>query len=220
MKFQFPGHDSRVTITGATGSGKTRFGNWLFSYSAFHKRPYVIIDYKGDDLIEQIERARTITLNEIPKHPGLYVLRPRPDEAEKMEAWLWKVWERGNIGLFFDEGYMVPNKGALNSILTQGRSKRIPTMILTQRPTYCSRFVFSEAGYFAIFRLNDKRDYETIQGFTPRNEAFDFDIRLPAYTARWYDVGRDYSAIIDPVPGDDYILDRFDDLLRTKHKGI
>ena len=220
MSFKFPDSSSRVSICGATGSGKTRFGNWLFSYSDFSRRPYVIVDFKGDDLIARIERAREISLNEIPKAPGLYVLRPRPDQQEAVEKWLWKVWERGNIGLFFDEGYMIPNLGALNAILTQGRSLRIPTMILTQRPVYCSRFVFSEAGYFAIFRLNDERDYQTIRGFTPKNDVFDFSNRLPPFTARWYDVSRDWSAIIDPVPGDEYILDRFDNALRVKHKGI
>lgn len=220
MDFKFPDGSARVSICGATGSGKTRFGVWLQSHASFRTRPYCLVDFKGDDLIAQIDRAKEISLKEVPKEPGLYVLRPRPDQAEQVNAWLWKVWAKGNFGLFFDEGYMIPNSSALNAILTQGRSLRIPTTILTQRPVWCSRFVFSEASYYAVFRLQDVRDYQTVQGFVPNNRVFDFSERLPNYHTRWYDVGRDWSAIIDPVPGDEYILDRYDAALRVRHRGV
>jgi DNA helicase HerA-like ATPase len=220
MAFKFPGASDRVSIFGATGSGKTRFGVWLFSHSSFSKRPYIVVDFKGDDLIAGIERAREIRLGEVPKHPGLYVLRPTPAQGEEVNAYLWKIWEKGNTGLFFDEGYMVNKSPALDAILTQGRSLKIPTMILTQRPAWCSRFIFSEANFYAMFRLNDKRDMDTVRGFTPANNVFDFSNRLPEYTARWYDVGRDWSSFIEPVPGDDYILDRYDSALKVRHKGL
>jgi len=147
-------------------------------------------------------------------------LRPRPDQAEDVNKWLWKVWEKGNIGLFIDEGYMIPDAPALNAILTQGRSLRIPATILTQRPVWCSRFVISEASYIAVFYLNDERDLKTISGFTPRNAVFDWNKDLPRFTARWYDVARRYSAVIDPVPNDAEILSRYEDALRVRTKGL
>jgi DNA helicase HerA-like ATPase len=219
-EFRLPDATSRVSICGQTGSGKTRFAVWLFSFSQFHKRPYVIIDFKHDELIAQIPHIREITFATVPSQPGLYVLRPAPDQTEELSDWLWKVWRKGNIGLFFDEAYMVKNDRALNAILTQGRSRKIPCLILTQRPTYCSRFVFSEANYFAIFHLNDKRDYAIIKGFTPQNQVFDFSRPLPRYCARWYDVAQDYAAIIEPVASDAELLEIYRGKLSVKARGI
>ena len=220
-EFRFPKVGQRVSVSGKTGSGKTQFGVWLFgAMSDFRSRPHVMIDYKGDSLIANIERANEIGLNEVPKNPGLYVLRPRIDQQEAVENYLWKIWERENIGLFFDEGYMIPNQGALNAILTQGRSKRISSITLTQRPVNCSRFVFSEAEYFALFHLNEKRDHDTVRGFLPMNSVFDMTTRLPNYTARWYDVAQDYSAYIKPVPPEDNLLDLYDEKLKPRLKRL
>lgn len=220
-EFRLPKVGQRVSVSGKTGSGKTQFGVWLFGVmSDFNRRAHVMIDYKGDQLIKKIERANEIDFKTIPKYPGLYVLRPRIDQQEEVEKFLWRVWEKENIGLFFDEGYMIPNQGALNAILTQGRSKRISSITLTQRPVNCSRFVFSEAEYFALFHLNDKRDHDTIRGFLPMNEVFDMTRRLPNYTARWYDVARDYSSFIAPVPEEDGLLDIYDEKLRPRIRRI
>lgn len=188
--------------------------------SDFHSRPHVIVDYKGDKLVEKIYRARELSVGETPKHPGLYVLRPRIDQQENVEKFLWRIWEAENIGLFFDEGYMVPNTGALNAILTQGRSKRISALTLTQRPVNCSRFVFSEADYFAVFHLNDERDHQTLRGFLPRNPVFDMAVRLPNYTARWYDVAQDHAVKIAPVPSEKRLLEIYDEKLKPRLKRI
>lgn len=225
MSFRFPGVSHRVNVMGKTGSGKTRFGVWLHAKSRnFKNYPNVIVDYKRDDLIAQIDRAEEIGINEVPKHPGLYILRPDMDDPE-IETWMRKVHERGKTGLFFDEGYMVPHMApkfkALNRILTQGRSLRLPTMILTQRPAWGSRFARSEADFHAIFHMQDRDDYATVQGFVPRNDpVFDFDNRLPEYHSRWYDVAQDWSAIVEPVPLDDEILDLYDTALRRSVRDI
>lgn len=215
--FKFPDAASRVSTVGATGSGKTRFSAWLFAHSSFRSRPYTILDYKGDDLIAQIPYAHEIDLNKVPKHPGLYIARPTPHESEAVDEFLWKLWERGNSGLFVDEGYMIGKfSKPFNAILTQGRSKKIPTFINTQRPVDCSRFVFSEASYCAAFRLSDVRDEKTIEGYTP----FDFSSPLQPYHARWYDVARDWNAIIKPVPDDGEILDIYETALKPKKRSI
>lgn len=220
MAFRFPDRTTRTSVIGMTGSGKTRFGVWMFEHGVLKTNTNVIIDFKGDDLIARIDRAREISLKEIPSKPGLYILRPRPDQQAEVDAWLWKIWEKGNIGLFIDEGYMIPKSKALDAILTQGRSLRIPTTVLTQRPVFCSRFVFSQADFFAMFYMNDKRDWETVAAFTPQNDIFAADFDPPAYTCRWYDVAKRYATLVDPVPGDDYILDRYDAKLSQRMKVI
>ena len=78
--FRLPNFHQRTAIIGRTGSGKTQFGAWLLSHAPFDKQPYVMIDYKGDDLLNSIDRVREIGLKEVPKHAGLYTIRPTPSE--------------------------------------------------------------------------------------------------------------------------------------------
>lgn len=217
--FRFPSNQQRVAVIGRTGSGKTQFGAWLLSQSGFDKQPYVVIDYKGDELLGSIDRVREIGLKELPKHPGLYTIRPTPSENDAVEEWLWKAWARERIGLYVDEGYALPDKGAFQAILTQGRSKRIPVICLTQRPTWVSRFVFSEADFYAVFHLNDHRDRLTVQAFTPR-ERMDLKNRLPDFHSYWYDVGKDRVFQIKPVPDAETIVEAIDARLRPKKRTI
>jgi hypothetical protein len=61
------------------------------------------------------------------------------------------VWAQENTGIYIDEGYMLGVRNpALNACLTQGRSKRIEMMILSQRPVWMSKFVFSESNYLRL----------------------------------------------------------------------
>jgi len=219
--FIFPDATRRTTIVGATGSGKTRFAAWLWSNSPFRTRPYIAIDFKGDDLIAQIDRAQEIAIKDkIPKAPGLYVIRPMPHEQDEMDQWLYRVWQRGEIGLWLDEGFMLPQSRYLDAILTQGRSLRIPATILTQRPVRCSRHVFAQADCFALFEMYDWRDIETVTQFVPQDDVWTFDYELPRFSCRWRDNPNRISSVIDPVPDDGYILDRFDSALRPKLRGL
>lgn len=217
--FRLPNNTQRVAVIGRTGSGKTQFGTWLLSKSSFDRQPYVVIDYKGDDLLCSIDRIREIGLREVPKHPGLYTIRPTPDQENEVEEWLWRVWKQEHVGLYVDEGYVLPEKGAFQAVLTQGRSKRIPVICLTQRPSWLSRFVFSEADFYAIFHLNDRRDQLTVQAFTPR-ERMNLKNRLPDYHAYWYDVGRDNAFQMKPVPDADTIRETIQTRLRPKRRHI
>lgn len=200
---------------GRTGSGKTQFGAWLLSNVNFKKQPYVIIDYKRDDLLNEIDNVKEIDLKTIPKKNGLYKVHPRPDDEEEIEAFLWKIWERENIGVYIDEAYMIPKfSGAYSALLTQGRSKHIPMINLTQRPTYINRFVFTESDYYGVFHLNDRRDQKKVEEFLPGS----IEKRLPDYHSRWFDVSKNKIFIMKPVPDRDTILQIFDDKLRPQPK--
>src|SRR4029077_19733455 len=151
-----PGGDARTTIIGATGTGKSTCGVWLLSRQRFDKRPWIAIDFKREALFDAvgIPPIRELELNEQPpRRPGLYIVSPRPDQDEALEAWLWRVWERENIGLFVDEAALMPDRDAFRAVLQQGRSKRIPVIACTQRPVDVKRALFSEASFFAVYRL-------------------------------------------------------------------
>lgn len=199
MAFRFPGGDSRTTVIGATGTGKTTCGVWLLSYQRFDKRPWIIIDFKREAIFDAIgiPPIRQIGLGDKPpRRPGLYIVSPRPDQDELLDAWLWRVWQKENIGLFVDEASLMPDGEAFRAVLQQGRSKRIPLIACTQRPVDVKRALFSEASFFCIYRMQDKRDYKTIEGFVPAR----LEMPLPDHHWRWYDVARNELLHMAPVP--------------------
>jgi DNA helicase HerA-like ATPase len=202
--FRIPGGDSRTTIIGATGTGKTTAGVWLLSKQRFDKRPWVAIDFKREALFDAVGFPPISQIDlgaKPPKRPGLYLISPRPDQDDALEAWLWRVWERENIGLFVDEASLMPDKDAFRAVLQQGRSKRIPVIACTQRPVDVKRALFSEASFFAVYRLQDRRDARIIEGFVPA----DLSRPMPPHHWHYYDVAANRLLHMQPVPAPDRI---------------
>ena len=92
-----------------------------------------------------------------------------------------------------------PDNEAFRALLTQGRSKHIPLIVLSQRPVYMDRFVLSESNIYQVFRLNHKKDRETVQAFIPKRKI-DLEVPLPRFHSVWYDVVEDHAAKLAPVP--------------------
>lgn len=216
-QFRFPNATHRMGIIGRTGSGKTQAAFWFLSYAPFDRMPYYIVDYKGDDLLNSIDDIKEVGLHEKPTtHPGIYRVHPRAlADDEAVEKWLWKIREQENTGLFFDEGYMLPNKGAMRTLFTQGRSLHIPIIICTQRPVRVDPFLFSECDFFAVFFLNRKKDAETAQSYLSEGALA---YRLPEFHFVWHDVGKDVTLRCQPVPPADEIRERMLQRLRPGTK--
>lgn len=190
-----PRIDERTTVIGKTGSGKTQGGAFLLSQMPFDQMPFVIFDFKREKLFREIPLIREIDF-EPPQQPGLYIVRPRVDETEAVDDLLWKIWEQEYCGIFIDEGYMIGKSKAFEACLTQGRSKYIPIITLTQRPSWITRFAFSEADFFMIFRLTDRRDRMIVAEFVEQPT----EKRLQKYNSYWYDVNQEELNVLRPVP--------------------
>lgn len=207
---RIPNEKQRTVICGRTGSGKTVAGVWHLSQRNYLQMPWVIFDYKGDDLIGQLPTTE-ISIKKLapPKEPGLYIVRPMAEvDDDAIEDFLWAIKNKGNTGIYVDEGYMLPGGGrstAYRAIQTQGRSLKIPTITLSQRPVWMDRFVFSEADFYQIFHLNDKRDKQTIKSFMPENTGDN----LPEYHSYYYDVSKNDLCILRPVPTGEQIVATF-----------
>jgi hypothetical protein len=206
-EIRFPDATQRLVIIGRTGSGKTLAALWHLA-GADHSLPWFIFDYKRDPAIAQIGAAEIELTDRLPTQPGFYVLHPIPERDDAaVEAFLWKVWAAGHAGLYIDEGYMIGDTDALRAILTQGRSRFIPVIILSQRPVWQTKFVWSEADFFQVFHLNSRDDVRSVRNFVPH----DFEVRLADYHSVYYDVGRDRVTIFGPVPSAPDIIEKFRD---------
>lgn len=222
--FHLPRDDEHTAIVGRNGTGKTMMGAFLLAMQDLTKKTWIILDYKGEEIFAALERARAITFNEVPDEPGVFILKSRPDLKTQTENWLWRVWEHEKVGLMVDEGYMLPGfmtqNGAFDALLTQGRSKRIPVITLSQRPVRVTSFAFSEASHVAVFDLNAKADRKTVEDRT--GEGFmswlppEFANGLPRYHARWYGVKSNSKFIVRPVPEAKEIVKRIDAQLKPK----
>ena len=188
---RLPGPTHKTAIVGRTGSGKTVAAVWLLSQSDFDERPWIVLDYKHDELINSITRAEPVTYDELPELPGVYILTVLPGEEERVDEWFKSVWERENIGVLIDEGYMIdPRSQWFNACLTQGRSKHISMVILSQRPVWLSRFVFSEADFFVVFDLTHVDDLKTVSKFIKDDERHLLERPLAPHHSFFYDVGQ------------------------------
>lgn len=210
---RFPGNTDRLALVGTTGAGKTQAGVFHVSGRDYHIMPWIFYNWKEDQLINSIPHARHIGLDEVPDGPGIYVAHPMPHDDDAVEAQMWAIWQRGKTGVYIDEGYMVGrNNRAFRALLTQGRSKEIPMIVLSQRPVWMDKFVFTESDFYQVFRLKHSDDYRDVGKFVPA----DFSKKLPQYHSWYHDVGADTTVVLRPVPDSQSILDRFDRRLRHR----
>jgi hypothetical protein len=220
---RLPQSDDRIAILGKTGSGKTVAGLWHLSKQDIDARVWVIIDFKGDVNINNIDKAQSIDYdtNLSKLKPGLYILRVMPDEEEELDAWFVKVWETENIGVMVDEGFMVGQRSrGFNMCLIQGRSKHITMIVLSQRPVWMSRYVLSEASFIQAFSLNDRDDTRSVKRFVEDRGNLSVLNRVPRYHSYYYDVSEDDLRVLSPVPPVDDILADIDGKLPVIRKTL
>lgn len=215
--FEVPNDGHRHFITGMTGNGKTVFGLWMLSGRSFDSKPWILLDFKRDLIIEQIPHLTEIGLTDaIPKRRGLYVLRPDPADASTgaMTEWFYKLWRAEHTGLFIDECYNIKRFDVgLQAIMTQGRSKRIPVIALSQKPAWISPFIMSESEFKSIFYLFMPSDIDRIREWLPprddKGRAVD-PSALPPHHSYWYCAHTREFARLGPCPDENAVLNIFD----------
>jgi hypothetical protein len=209
---RLPTDNERVLIAGHTGSGKTHEALHHLSQRSFDAMPWIILDFKGDDLVAAMPITAPASLGDgPPDEPGLYTVKCDYTDGEpggRVQSYLESCLERGHVGVFVDEGLRLgQHNPGLRAMLTQGRSKFCPLIFLTQRPAFVDTFALSESEYLQNFMLPHPDDRERMQRYVPR---LDFDALRGhgEHFSYWYDVRADRLDILAPAPAMPEILHR------------
>jgi hypothetical protein len=218
-----PGMSHRTVVLGETGTGKSVGAIFLLSQQDFLKYPWTIIDYKGDELLDEIFAIKSPYIKTLkvgdkpPKKPGLYRLCPEVEtEDDAVIAYLWQVYKQQNHGLYLDEGYAIPNEkncAPLNAIFTQGRARKTPIICCYQRPVYMSRFAIAQASFICHFEEDDVRDLKTVSMFLPpakvNGKTISVYTQLPKYWSLWRDKGARKTEVLQPFPPPKQVVEIF-----------
>lgn len=214
---RFPNDTQRHAIVGTTGSGKTTFGLWCLSQRSYDKMPWIIIDAKRDSVIRDVPGLEEIRIDaKPPRRPGLYVARPMPGDFDDgvCTKFLYDVWENEHTGLFIDEGYAFRQfDRGLRTVLTQGRSKRIPVISLSQKPSWVSPFLFSESEFKSVFYLDQPTDIERAMAWLPARDPNTGDAVRPDlledHHSYWCHRRKEFKWLA-PCPPEADIMEAFD----------
>lgn len=221
---RLPERNQRIAIVGSTGSGKTYAALEHLSLADIEDKPWIIVDFKRDDVIQEIPYTIPMDVDaKIPTRPGIYKVQPKPWEDGVVDGLLMRVWERGDTGIYVDEGHMLDPRGdGLRAVITQGRSKNIPLIHLSQRPKWVSKYVATEPEFHRVFRLQDPDDIAFVRKFTDkwifRNRETGEDIYLPEFHSYYHDVARHQTNTMPPGPDLQELLERFDQRLAKKKR--
>jgi DNA helicase HerA-like ATPase len=195
-----------MLICGRTGSGKSTDMADHLSRRSYDVMPWVICDFKPDDVIAQLPITEQLSLDAPPPvDPGLYVVRVAHDdvaEGGRLDRYFRAVHAQGNIGIAIDEARRLGQRHyGFRLLLTEGRQRRIPMIMCTQRCFYIDTFAMSESEYIQVFQLQHPDDQARIESFVPP-DAFDF-MELAGkgmHWSYWYDTRQMSCELLPPCP--------------------
>jgi hypothetical protein len=158
---------NRIAICGMSGSGKSTLARRILAHSDYR---WIIFNPKRGRTYDRLTDLTTLTrINERALRKGLrdnrYVLLNFGNEwdyDDMDELLLWLIEEYEEFGICIDEAYTMHSGGragpGLMGLITRGRELKQSLVCCTQRPSWCTPFIFSEANYLAEFKLRRLAD--------------------------------------------------------------
>ena len=200
-------HGQRATIAGRSGAGKSTLAKWLLNRSPGN---WLIINPKWTAAYNSLESSKVIKGLDYKKiEKSLFenkftIVNPLPDELDyqSLDNFISIIQESyNNIGLCVDELYMLHRNGqagkGLLGWLTRGRELNQSFIGLTQRPSWISKFLFSEANYIGCMSLLLHNDRKTVYELTGQECVLN---KLEPKKWFWFDADADSMRLFGPVP--------------------
>ena len=171
-----PNPDEQGSVIGQTGSGKSVWTKKLI-VPYIGKRQIIILDPKHDDIWNGlgtiVSNPDKIWKLKFPK-TEVVIYRPDGDLASDYDAYddiFEQVYQEGNRLLVVDETRKVVKNAqsygkGLDDLCTRGRKRECTRIFGMQRPVEIPRICLSESTKFYVRYVVDRRDRETIAGFS------------------------------------------------------
>jgi len=177
--------NSRVFVTGKTGSGKTYWAiTQLLGYGriVFHDRKW-----ENHNLIRTLHFTPAHTPEEliwlIQHNKKRILYQPNADGEEDFNTVCEIIYKTGNIAIMVDEvgsyttGNRIPHW--FSEILRLGRNRGIGVISLSQRPKEIPNTIISESEFIIMFRLQLKDDRRKLEGVV--GEGAEYLRTIPPY---------------------------------------
>lgn len=176
----------RGLLVGQTGSGKSE--NGIFHLQHAPVFPVIMYDTKIEDnlfkaagendtleVVNSFKDFYDISVLSKREMPDYILVRPEAHElidVDLLDKYLQLGYDHFGASFhYIDETYNWHNRGqcgaGLLGLLTRGRSKGKTTLMATQRPSWISRFCFTESQKFYVHQLLDMRDRKTLDSMIP-----------------------------------------------------
>jgi hypothetical protein len=214
---RLPDPTQHVAIAGRTGSGKTVAGLNMLSQMDMDSMAWIVVDHKRDTNIKRLP-AEPFNVNAmILPSRGLHVLYADMTSTfrEDFESLLTRVFNRGKIGIYIDEGHLLGQSEMVRNILVAGRSKRVPLFWTSQRAHWIDSFIWSQASFYRCFQLQTKHDIKRF------SENFPMRWKDPGEYCSWYyDVSKGTTYRLNPSPPIDATIEALDNKVRTQYRAI
>lgn len=178
----------RLLIIGKTGSGKTVRA--IHALLDLHRENptagILVINHKDEqDICKVIKPNKRIP--KAFKSGDIVHIRPLlgdKEADEKLNKLLEDVYNVGNTIVYIDEGLMIPaSNRQMMALQTQGRSKKISIILLSQRPKFISLFAITQATEIDVFNVQGRDDIKTLENVVrPKNEKLETYVdAIPKY---------------------------------------
>lgn len=187
----FPDTTEHLAIAGRTGTGKTVAA--LDMLSRRLEIPWIVIDHKRDSSIKRLSLPDMSLTPKLLPVEGLHHVKPAMTaiDKQKLETLLERVFKKGSIGVYVDEGHLMGMSDAIRNIMVAGRDRHVPMMWISQRATFIDPFIWSQSSFYRVFRLQTKNDIKR------------FEENFPS---RWTDPANYHSHYYDGRDGRQYYL--------------
>ena len=174
LEFNFEAYEEKITIVGASGSGKSYLANvimkslngvavWVFDPNfQFHSsRAMVFNDLT--ELLKVYDGAKR----------GHYILQPHHNSENTFRRFNAEAFKRGNLVIIDDEIHNFCSKQKVikefNQGILSGRPRGGSVISISSRPASCPNHVLSNSKHVFAFKLNLESDLKFLEGFLGRD---------------------------------------------------
>ena len=170
LDFNFIAYEEKITIVGASGSGKSYLANeimkslhgvsvWVYDFNfQFHSSKAIVFN-DLDKLLEVYDTAKR----------GHYILQPHDNSEETFKRFNAEAFKRGNLCLVEDEVHTWLSKQRVikefNQVILSGRPRGISVISISSRPASLPNNVLSNSKHVFAFKLNLESDIKFLEGF-------------------------------------------------------